>query len=44
MSGGGLRQAGILAAAALEVNATWVSFDRGFSRFKALRWLNPADL
>jgi len=33
-----------LAAAALEVNATWVSFDRGFSRFKALRWLNPADV
>ena len=33
-----------LAAAALEVNATWVSFDRGFSRFKELRWLNPADL
>jgi toxin-antitoxin system PIN domain toxin len=33
-----------LAAAALEVNATWVSFDRGFARFKALRWLNPADL
>ena len=33
-----------LAAAALEVNATWVSFDRGFSRFKELRWFNPADL
>jgi toxin-antitoxin system PIN domain toxin len=33
-----------LTAAALEINATWVSFDRGFARFKQLRWLNPADL
>jgi toxin-antitoxin system PIN domain toxin len=32
-----------LAAAALEINATWVSFDLGFARFKELRWLNPAD-
>lgn len=32
-----------LAAAAIEINATWVSFDRGFARFKELRWLNPAD-
>jgi len=32
-----------LAAAALEINATWVSFDRGFARFKDLRWWNPAD-
>ena len=31
-----------LAAAALEINATWVSFDRGFNRFKHLRWLDPA--
>ena len=33
-----------LAAAAIEANATWVSFDRGFARFKELRWLNPADV
>ena len=33
-----------LAAAALEIGATWVSFDLGFARFKGLRWLNPADL
>ena len=32
-----------LAAAALEINATWVSFDRGFSRFEGLRWVNPAQ-
>jgi predicted nucleic acid-binding protein len=32
-----------LAAAALEINATWVSFDRGFARFRELRWCNPAD-
>lgn len=31
-----------LAAAALEINATWVSFDRGFGRFKDLRWVDPA--
>ena len=31
-----------LAAAALEINATWDSFDRGFSRFKRLNWFNPA--
>lgn len=31
-----------LAAAALEINATWVSFDRGFARFRELRWCNPA--
>ncbi len=31
-----------LAAAALEINATWVSFDRGFNRFKGLRWIDPA--
>ncbi|CAK6686527.1 Ribonuclease VapC43 [Cyanobium usitatum str. Tous] len=33
-----------LAAAAQELNATWVSFDRGFARFKKLRWLNPVDI
>ena len=32
-----------LAAAAQEIGATWVSFDRGFARFRGLRWLNPAD-
>ena len=31
-----------LAAAAMEINATWVSFDRGFGRFKDLRWVDPA--
>lgn len=31
-----------LAAAAIEINATWVSFDRGFGRFKGLRWVDPA--
>ena len=31
-----------LAAAAMEINATWVSFDRGFARFKGLRWIDPA--
>ncbi len=31
-----------LAAAAMEINATWVSFDRGFVRFKELRWVDPA--
>lgn len=32
-----------LAAAAIEAHATWVSFDRGFARFRQLRWVNPAD-
>lgn len=32
-----------LAAAALEAQATWVSFDRGFARFNQLRWIHPAD-
>ena len=32
-----------LAAAAMEIQATWVSFDRGFARFKELRWLNPGQ-
>ncbi len=32
-----------LAAAAMEIHATWVSFDRGFARFKELRWLNPGQ-
>jgi toxin-antitoxin system PIN domain toxin len=32
-----------LAAAAMEINATWVSFDRGFARFNDLRWVNPGN-
>ena len=32
-----------LAAAAMEIQATWVSFDRGFACFKELRWLNPGQ-
>ncbi|MFM7147284.1 MAG: PIN domain-containing protein [Actinomycetales bacterium] len=31
-----------LAAAAQEINATWVSFDRGFARFTGLRWIDPS--
>jgi hypothetical protein len=27
----------------MEINATWVSFDRGFARFQDLRWLNPGE-
>jgi len=30
-----------LAAAAIERDAVWASFDRGFARFQALRWINP---
>lgn len=33
-----------LAAYALENNATWVSADRGFARFRRLRWSHPLDL
>jgi predicted nucleic acid-binding protein len=33
-----------LAAYALENNATWVSADRGFARFRKLRWSHPLDL
>ena len=32
-----------LAAAALEINATWVSFDRGFARFAGLKWIDPSS-
>ena len=32
-----------LAATAIETGATWVSFDRGFARFRGLTWVNPAD-
>ncbi len=33
-----------LAAFALDNNATWLSADRGFARFKRLRWSHPLDL
>ncbi|HET8640671.1 MAG TPA: type II toxin-antitoxin system VapC family toxin [Pseudonocardiaceae bacterium] len=32
-----------LAAYAMENNATWLSADRGFARFKRLRWAHPLD-
>lgn len=32
-----------LAAMAIEHGVTWVSFDRGFARFRELAWANPAD-
>lgn len=32
-----------LAAYALENNATWLSADRGFARFRELRWEHPID-
>jgi toxin-antitoxin system PIN domain toxin len=31
-----------LAAAAIDARADWFSFDRGFSRFRGLRWIDPA--
>ena len=33
-----------LAAYALENNATWLSADRGFARFRRLRWRHPLEL
>jgi len=33
-----------LAAAAIERDAVWASFDRGFARFQSLRWINPEDV
>ncbi|CAM3383237.1 VapC toxin family PIN domain ribonuclease [Mycobacterium intermedium] len=33
-----------LAAYALENNATWLSADRGFARYRRLRWSHPLDL
>lgn len=33
-----------LAAYAVENNATWLSADRGFARFRTLRWSHPLDL
>jgi toxin-antitoxin system PIN domain toxin len=33
-----------LAAYAVENNATWLSADRGFARFRRLRWSHPLDL
>lgn len=32
-----------VAAYALENNATWLSADRGFARFRRLRWTHPLD-
>lgn len=32
-----------LAALAVEQGATWISADRGFSRFPGLRWQHPLD-
>ena len=32
-----------LAALAIENGATWISADRGFSRFPGLRWQHPLD-
>jgi len=32
-----------LAAYALDNNATWLSADRGFARFKQLRWSHPLE-
>ena len=32
-----------LAAMAMERGVTWVSFDRGFARFRGLDWVNPAE-
>ena len=32
-----------LAAYAVENNATWLSADRGFARFRRLRWRHPLD-
>jgi uncharacterized protein len=31
-----------LAAAAIDARADWYSFDRGFSRFRGLRWIDPS--
>lgn len=33
-----------LAAYAIENNASWLSADRGFARFRRLRWIHPLDL
>jgi uncharacterized protein len=33
-----------LAAYALQNNATWLSADRGFARFRRLRWIHPLDV
>ena len=33
-----------MAAYAIENNATWLSADRGFARFRRLRWSHPLDL
>ncbi|MFV0494647.1 TA system VapC family ribonuclease toxin [Mycobacterium sp.] len=36
--------AAYLAAYALENNAIWLSADRGFARFRTLRWSHPLEL
>jgi toxin-antitoxin system PIN domain toxin len=33
----------VFAAIAIEHGATWVSCDRGFAKFRSLRWMHPAD-
>lgn len=33
-----------LAGYAVENNATWLSADRGFARFRRLRWCHPLDI
>ena len=32
-----------LAAMALEAGATWITTDRGFARYRGLRWAHPLD-
>lgn len=32
-----------LAAAAMDARADWYSFDRGFARFRGLRWIDPTE-
>jgi toxin-antitoxin system PIN domain toxin len=32
-----------LAAVAIEHNATWITADRGFARYRSLQWMHPLD-
>ncbi len=41
-AGNGIPDA-FLAAMAIESGATWITADRGFSRFPGLRWQHPLD-
>jgi predicted nucleic acid-binding protein len=41
-AGNGIPDA-FLAAIAIENGATWITADRGFSRFPGLRWQHPLD-